>query len=188
MKKKIVIMLFLICNPFLIANAQNSEAFIINSLNGRSGNCSEDARDTESFAGVQTSCSGNTFNADVSLSGASVKISGNVATVNVKYAGKYTRDLWGAPCVKTGSETKNLSGNYSFTITQVNFVKPAINPVGLSNVGEVSDLGHDSTDMLTVLYRMRLIQPFETLRLGISYSVWKGRILWTLLAFPEKIA
>lgn len=99
-------------------------------LIGRQGNCSKDDRDRTVLG-----CSGNTYNATVSIN--KVDVSGSKVTAH--YNGKYDRDKFDIPCVKTANEQRNIFGSYSFEVKPGRIVWG--NP---TQFGEVNDPGHDS--------------------------------------------
>jgi hypothetical protein len=119
-------------------------------LRGRSGNISEDRRSYQKVTilgkDVQTGCSGDTVSAGVQINSISGK-GGETDTVElvVGFTGKYTRDGWTGPCVRSGSsEEKKHSGKATFRITAKKFQRPTVVFVRLTDFGESSDLEHDS--------------------------------------------
>lgn len=114
-------------------------------FNGRAGSTSFDGRtDDHGPFGVKTGCHGDTFSAGVGLSGASVSIKGNVATITVHYDGQYTRQGWGGPCVQGGHEDRHIFGDYTFTLTFVAFGRTTLSGGSAASIGEVGDLHHNS--------------------------------------------
>lgn len=121
---------------------------------GRSGAASENRRVNEHALrtpigpGPKTGCHGDTLSVGVTINSADVSINGSVATIRANYTGKYTRQGWITPCVQSpppnGHEDRNVVGTISFSITQIPFKIPVVSWLGVSNLGEVGDPGHDS--------------------------------------------
>jgi hypothetical protein len=154
MKMKMFVAIVFLSTMSQVSSAQSSEADLQARFLGRVGTASEDRRVDEhnlgSFMGPgpKTGCHGDTVSAGVTINKVDVKLTGNSATINAAYNGKYTRQGWISPCVQSpppnGHEDRNVSGVVTFTLTQVPFHAPSIVMNGVSNVGEVSDPNHDS--------------------------------------------
>lgn len=123
----------------LIASASEEEDVLRQKLSGRTGEASHDARSRNPVP-----CTGNTFSAGVTLQNVEVTVSGNVADIYASYSGKYTRQGWHVPCVEGGHEDRNISGKAHFSVKQVSFGNPEVKWLGLSDLAEVNDPGHDS--------------------------------------------
>lgn len=108
-------------------------------LSGRTGEASEDQRIRDLLG-----CKGNTFSAGVTITAVNVTINGDIADVYADYSGKYTRQGWQYPCVHGGHEDRNINGKAHFTVKQVDFGTPEVSWLGITDLGEVNDAGHDS--------------------------------------------
>ncbi len=119
-------------------------------LQGRSGSASEDRReDVTGPFNVRIGCEGDTLEAHVKITGVSGNMSGDTASMIVSYNGSYERQGWDIPCQKVSSnlgglEERHVYGKFHFTVSGKAFQKPTIAWGGLSNYGEITDVGHDS--------------------------------------------
>jgi hypothetical protein len=114
----------------LLAVASAAEAGPIDdlsaSLRDRAGTVSLDRRHSETKLrvfghDVKGGCTGDLLTAKIRITGASGRLSGDTAAMDVAYEGSFERAVCGA-----SSETKRLFGHYLFHVTDKPFQKPVI--------------------------------------------------------------
>ena len=116
------------------------------------GTVSEDRRVDERIGSIKIGCHGDTLNATVTITGVDVqtKSASNFAAT-VTYSGKYSRQGWMTPCVKSpslsGREDLNLRGQATVTVTHESFKAPLITFNKFQSLGENTNLDHDSNRM-----------------------------------------
>jgi len=127
-----------------LAMAQSDAAFVESLLDGRSGQCTADRRQDNRTLGVKTGCSGNTFKAEISIRSANASTDGQNIVTDVVYRGKYTRQGWIDPCVRSGRENVDVNGVYRLRIEPRRLNEPEIVFVGPREFGNINDENHDS--------------------------------------------
>lgn len=131
-----LLLLSTISLPIFATDAEDS---VKDRLTHRTGSASYDGRQKTLLG-----CPGDTFRADITINSVDVTISGKNADIYANYSGKYTRQGWGTPCAQGGHEDRDVRGRAHWTVRQRDVGDAEKKFVGISDLGEVNDIGHDS--------------------------------------------